>query len=120
MADGAGLAELLGHRPPRHRQPGLRLLEGSVRQHGGALRRRRSLRCDEGAGVFSRLAGIPLGVGTAAAGGFPGLISSTDGDDFKGVVARSGATRNSSPSRVLDRFASLAMTLRQAALRPIL
>src|ERR1700726_1869856 len=69
MADRARLAEFLGHRPPRHRQPGLRLLEGSVRQHGRALRRRRSLRCDEAAGVFSRHAGIPLGLGPAAAGG---------------------------------------------------
>src|SRR5471030_1298379 len=73
MAARAGLAEFLGHRPPRHRQPGLRLLEGPVRQHRRALHRRRSVRRDEGAGVFSRHAGIPLGLGAAGARGFSRL-----------------------------------------------
>src|SRR5260221_1735802 len=73
MAAIAGLAQFLGHRPPRHRQPGLRLLEGPVRQYRRALYRRRPLRCEQAGRVFPRLAGIPFGLGPGDAGGFPGL-----------------------------------------------
>src|SRR5260221_6099928 len=73
MAAIAGLAKFLGHRPPRHRQPGLRLLEGPVRQYRRALYRRRPLRCEQAGRVFPRLAGIPFGLGPGDAGGFPGL-----------------------------------------------
>src|SRR6266851_997326 len=73
MAAIAGLAQFLGHRPPRHRQPGLRLLEGPVRQYRRALCRRRPLRCEQAGRVFPRLAGIPFGLGRGDAGGFPGL-----------------------------------------------